>query len=176
MKSEMSDTDAEALNRIADQCNQTAEEHGWHQEDLEGEVILRALKAKYDEDGDPECEYLYKKFKDRQRITHGVDIPAQLMLIVTEAAEAMEDLRNPNMINPCGMMTADKTSTVGHRSPGEEYYDEDAKPIGVGSEAADIVIRTFNLCRRAKIDIVSEIRRKMAYNASRPFRHGGKRI
>src|SRR5690349_13250902 len=48
------------------------------------------------------------------------------------------------------------------------------KPEGVGSEAADTLIRLLDLCEVHGIDIVAEYRRKMAYNQTRPFRHGGK--
>ena len=48
------------------------------------------------------------------------------------------------------------------------------KPEGLGSELADIVIRVFDLAGMLKIDIANEIERKMRYNVTRPYRHGGK--
>lgn len=49
------------------------------------------------------------------------------------------------------------------------------KPEGVGSELADIFIRLLDTCDRYDIDLVQEFERKLAYNATRGFKHGGKR-
>jgi len=48
------------------------------------------------------------------------------------------------------------------------------KPYGVPIEIADVIIRALNFCGRHGIDIKKAIDEKMAYNKSRPFRHGGK--
>lgn len=50
------------------------------------------------------------------------------------------------------------------------------KPLGVGSEAADVLIRLLDTCGRRGIDLAFEYRRKMAYNRTRPHRHGGKAL
>lgn len=50
------------------------------------------------------------------------------------------------------------------------------KPEGVGSEFADVLIRLLDDCRRFGIDIEKEMKRKIAYNRTREYRHGGKRI
>jgi NTP pyrophosphatase (non-canonical NTP hydrolase) len=49
------------------------------------------------------------------------------------------------------------------------------KPEGVGSEFADIFIRLLDDCERYGIDLRAEYERKMAYNRTRPWRHGNKR-
>jgi NTP pyrophosphatase (non-canonical NTP hydrolase) len=48
------------------------------------------------------------------------------------------------------------------------------KPEGVGSEFADILIRLLNYSARFDVDLYAEYKRKMAYNRTRPYRHGGK--
>lgn len=48
------------------------------------------------------------------------------------------------------------------------------KPEGVGSEFADVFIRLLDDCDRYGIDLRAEYERKMAYNESRPYQHGGK--
>jgi NTP pyrophosphatase (non-canonical NTP hydrolase) len=50
------------------------------------------------------------------------------------------------------------------------------KPEGVGSEAADVLIRLLDTCKRAGIELEWEYERKMAYNRTRPHKHGGKRV
>lgn len=79
-----------------------------------------------------------------------------LMLIVTEAAEAMEDVRLGRM------------ATV--------LRERDGKPEGLPSELADIVIRVMDLSEELGIDLEREVAAKMAYNESRSFRHGGKAL
>lgn len=79
----------------------------------------------------------------------------QLMLIVTEVAEAQEDNRK-------GKLTT--------------YLEEGTgKPCGFPSEMADWLIRTFHLAARMGIDLNAEVAKKMAYNYSRSKRHGGLR-
>jgi len=83
-----------------------------------------------------------------------LDIPQRLCLIHSEVSEALEDYRDGNM------------NTV---------LDDKGKPCGFPSEIADIVIRVADLCGRLGIDLESEIKTKMAYNATRSHKHGGKR-
>lgn len=47
------------------------------------------------------------------------------------------------------------------------------KPEGVGSEFADILIRLLDSADICGIDLAKEVRRKMQYNATRSYRHGG---
>lgn len=51
---------------------------------------------------------------------------------------------------------------------------EDSKPVGVPSELADVVIRVLDLCGYIDVDLESAIIDKMAYNTTRPYRHGDK--
>lgn len=50
------------------------------------------------------------------------------------------------------------------------------KPEGIGSEAADILIRLLDTCFEYGIDLGAELQTKMEYNATRTFRHGGKNL
>lgn len=82
-------------------------------------------------------------------------VAGKLMLIVSEASEALEDLRNGKSVT-------------------RVEVEPSGKPVGFASELADIVIRTFDLAGYLGIDLAEVIEQKMAYNKSRPFRHGGK--
>lgn len=63
------------------------------------------------------------------------------------------------------------TATVDAYQP-----DGRTKPEGIGPEAADVLIRLVDLCARHGLDLDAEVERKLAYNRTRPHRHGGKRL
>jgi len=75
-----------------------------------------------------------------------------LMLIVTEVAEAMEAHRAGN--------------PESRSIPGFTAVEE---------ELADVLIRAFDFAEKSGFDLEGAVRAKMAYNESRPYRHGGKR-
>ncbi|MDE0330987.1 MAG: hypothetical protein OXL41_03895 [Nitrospinae bacterium] len=79
-------------------------------------------------------------------------------LILTELGEAFEAYRTHGM---------------------NAYFEETeygAKPCGVGSELADVVIRCLDIAEEHRIDLASVIEAKMAYNRKRPAMHGNKQL
>ena len=58
----------------------------------------------------------------------------------------------------------------------EAWFTPENKPEGVPHELADIVIRVADLCGELGIDLHAAVETKLAYNATRPHRHGGKRL
>ena len=84
-------------------------------------------------------------------------VAAKLALIHSEVSEALECVRD------------------GHY---EAYESETrpGKPEGLPSELADIVIRVADLAGALGIDLESAIVTKMAYNATRQHRHGGRNL
>lgn len=55
-------------------------------------------------------------------------------------------------------------------------YNPSPKPEGVGSEFADVLVRLLDSCERHGINLEAEFVRKMAYNETRGYRHGGKHV
>lgn len=119
----------------------------------------------------------------------------EMMLIVTEAAEAVEEWRVRGMgevlqyelkLGEHGTQNVfwpadgpEPQVAVGDRSiPVSlwgQHMDIVPKPIGVASEAADIFIRLLDFCEAWGIDLENEYEKKMAYNRTRAIRHGGKK-
>jgi NTP pyrophosphatase (non-canonical NTP hydrolase) len=84
-------------------------------------------------------------------------VPSKISLMHSELSEALEEFRNG-------------------KGPDEIYFNPEKpdKPEGFSVELADTIIRIFDLCGKLNIDIYKAIKIKMAYNATRPHRHGGK--
>jgi NTP pyrophosphatase (non-canonical NTP hydrolase) len=83
------------------------------------------------------------------------EVTAQLALVMTEASEAIECVRD-----------GDYAPRVSTEKPG--------KPEGLPSELADIMIRVGQLAYAMGIDLETAIRTKMDHNAVRVHRHGGR--
>jgi NTP pyrophosphatase (non-canonical NTP hydrolase) len=83
------------------------------------------------------------------------EVTAQLALVMTEASEAIECVRD-----------GDYAPRVSTEKPG--------KPEGLPSELADIVIRVGQLAHAMGIDLEEAIGVKMEHNAVRVHRHGGR--
>lgn len=80
-----------------------------------------------------------------------------MALIHSEVSEALEDIRAGLPLN-------------------ETIYDveKNNKPCGVPSEMADIIIRVLHFSAKHGIDISQAVKEKMAYNETRPYKHGKK--
>ena len=78
-----------------------------------------------------------------------------IALMHSELSEALEDIRAGKPLDAL-------------------EYTEKGKPIGVPSELADVVIRVMHFCGKHGINLGKAILEKMAYNESRPYKHGGK--
>lgn len=109
---------------------------------------------------------------------------ADMMLFVSEIAEALEELRKNDDPLHCyesytvevnGVkfknMTEDQLAVLGYNR--EDIDKLVGKPEGIGPEFADLAIRLFETCEEYYIDLTFEIERKMAYNEGREIRHGG---
>lgn len=92
----------------------------------------------------------------------GQTVGEKLMLIVSEASEALEDHRDGREASEVWYVSKD--------NPGDEPTPP--KPCGIPSELADIVIRCLDMAECYGIDLATIIREKMDYNRTRPHLHG----
>lgn len=99
--------------------------------------------------------------------TFGDDI-ALLHSEVSEMLEAFRDHGTADATAPGYQVTAEDDPHFG------EF--QTSKPEGVGSEAADVLVRLLDTCQRYDIDLFAEWRRKVDWNWTRSQRHGGKRL
>lgn len=79
-----------------------------------------------------------------------------IALMHSELSEALEEFRAGHGFN-------------------EIYWLED-KPEGIPIELADCLIRILQFCGTYEVDIDRAYDIKIAYNQTRPHRHGGKKI
>ena len=82
-------------------------------------------------------------------------IAGKIALMHSELSEALEEVRNGTPL---------------------DGYEVDGKPEGFVVELADCVIRIGDLCERLGLDLEDAVIRKMQYNETRPYRHGGKAV
>lgn len=82
------------------------------------------------------------------------NIPEKLALIHSEVSEALECYRDGEPVF---------------------FTGEVGKPLGIGIELADVVIRVADLCGHLGIDLDYCVRVKSEFNERRPYRHGGKK-
>jgi len=77
------------------------------------------------------------------------------ILFTSEVSEAYEEYR-------------------GGRGLTETYLGEGGKPEGVPTELADVIIRVFDFCEWAGIDLQAIMEQKHTFNLTRSYRHGNK--
>lgn len=137
------------LNDLCERAYKTSEEHGFW------ELYRRTV-----EDANEYIAYIESLGGDKEAVAkvetmrdevQAAIIAQKLALIDSEVAEALEE----------------------HRAHGfEASVREDGKPEGWGSELADIFIRLGDLAVATGVNLEQEIVNKMAFNNTRPIKHG----
>lgn len=137
------------ISTLARKVSKTAHEHGWWS-DKDGKTVERNMGE-------------------------------MMMLMVCEVAEGMEAWRDGEPDLWYQYLNSTTKYDV-HERYAEDVYVGDAnegelvlgKPCGVATEFADVIIRILDTCETMDIPVAEAIVRKMAYNETRPYRHGGK--
>lgn len=109
----------------------------------------------------------------RIAVEHGfkdASVPEDFALMHSEISEALEDYREGKLPHEMTYVFRRGMNVI----PMSGLHDggEINKPCGIPSEMADVVIRVLHFCGKHGIDIEKAVAEKMAYNESRPFKHG----
>lgn len=94
----------------------------------------------------------------------------------SELSEALEEYRagRPMEWRQCGMDGVCNPDDCMQEHTSCKYRRD--KPEGVAVEMADCLIRILDWCGKEGVDIDCIVQEKMAYNETREYRHGGKKL
>jgi NTP pyrophosphatase (non-canonical NTP hydrolase) len=105
----------------------------------------------------------------------------QIALMHSELSEALEEFRKfglqPGMM--CYRWRSQSPSGAGsfvEQVAVTMEKGDKGKPEGIAAEFADVIIRIADTCQQYGIPLQTAIELKMAYNKTRPHKHGGKII
>lgn len=175
--------DTAVLRLMAEEVNDCNVAKGWHEVNPRVEKFMEWFRETYPVlvaalagDVSRVQEKAEEMFGPR---SFGDDI-ALLHSEVSEMLEAFRDHGTEDQTNEVAVPVHCQDPQCGDSTwdhdCGEGFRMEPGKPEGVGSEAADVLVRLLDTCHRYDIDLFAEWRRKVNFNWTRPARHGGKRL
>ncbi len=141
---------AQDLASLAKEAHQTAKDKGWWDDDPAIEETAKALWQHTREHGFSTISDTVSVLKQHWPKRN---VGEMMMLWVTEIAEAYEEYRKGRL---------------------DDTYEVDGKPEGGVVEVADLIIRIMDTAEHRDWNLGHAIRKKMDYNKTRPYRHGGK--
>jgi NTP pyrophosphatase (non-canonical NTP hydrolase) len=155
---------APSLNNLAVGINQIARDHGfWEENRNMGEMLMLAVSELSEaleehRDGKPN---VYHEFK----MSPGMPIPNDLRPTLDKMERNLQRslMTEPN---PMEELTGEEMSALAAAGF--------AKPEGLAVELADCIIRCLDTLHSLGVDIDQVVADKMAYNRSRPYKHGRK--
>lgn len=178
----------EFFEKMGDQQAEWQRDKGWadegdsFREDLEHAIERQARVAGHYEPGAPARVEADDDVARAQVALRNYNV-AKLALIVTEVAEAIEEIRTNHSFGetyfldtvPGGERREIALDASHVRDGRGESFD---KPEGVLSELADVIIRIWSLTGEQGLgaELGRIIVAKLNYNATRALRHGGKAI
>ena len=154
------------IRELVEEAYATARDKGWYPDENENDSRIRALEHLV-LNGDENA------LRDLKRVwlaSREPSVGERISLMHSELSEGLEEWRNGH---PLSFIYYHGSSTDG---PGTFPFYEGCKekPEGLPIELADVVIRIADFCGRHGIDLDAAIKAKLAFNKTRPKRHGGK--
>jgi len=137
-------------------------------------VMLRELKQYRESNINKMIKSVHQNAKDHGWWEDERSFGDIVSLCHCELSEAMEEFRNGHKPNEIYYSGKNESGICCESRPLPTMVCK--KPEGIPIELADVIIRIFDYCGHAEIDIKSAIIEKMEYNKDRPYKHGGKVI
>lgn len=116
-----------------------------------------------------EIQKKHYEIMERNGFHEDYRVDNKLLLVHTEVSEAAEELRDGQPTDLIyGVQRVVHEPTTGWIPTGF------VKPEGFPVELADVILRVLDICEHEGIDMQAVLELKLAYNETRPFKHGRK--